>query len=96
MSYSRWIGSAFYTYWCSSSATKKEDELFACHISIEESPQFKYGEIKEMLETPVLMKEKILSTLTQAEIYELLSYMERFVNDVDKEYSTNNEEEENA
>ena len=96
MSYSRWITSYFYTYWCSSDAKQKEDELFACHISIKESLEFKYGEVKEMLETPALMKEQISSALTQAEIYELSSYMERFVNDVDEEYSTNNEEEENA
>ena len=86
MSYSRWITSVFYTYWCGSSATKKEDELFACHYSLDNSPNFRYTEIKEIIENPNLILEKVESSLDELQIEELLLYMKRFINAVDQHY----------
>ena len=44
MSYSRWIDSTFYTYWCVSDAKNKNDEVFMCHTDIYKSYRFKYME----------------------------------------------------
>ena len=60
MSYSRWINSEFYTFWSGSGASKKEDEQFCCMFSLDSSPHFSYTEIKEMIENPKLMYEKII------------------------------------
>ena len=86
MSYSRWIDSDFYTYWCGSSATKKEDELFACHYSLDNSPNLRYTEVKEIIKDPNLMYKRISKDLTEDQVFELLAYMMRFCADVDREY----------
>ena len=48
MSYSRWVNSCFYTYWCSSKAERKEDELFACHVDLESQVMITYEECKRI------------------------------------------------
>ena len=89
MSYSRWINSTLYTYWCSSQACGKQDELFACHTSLDVMGEhmFTYTECKEFIQDP----QKILSRvkdfeLTSDEIKELVGYMSEFVSDVDLSY----------
>ena len=86
MSYSRWIDSDFYTYWCGSSATKKEDELFACHYSLDNSPNFRYTEVEEIIKDSNLILEKVDSSLDELQIEELLSYMRQFIAAVDQQY----------
>lgn len=89
MSYSRWINSSLYTYWCSSKVYDKHDELFACHTSLDVMGEhmFTYSECKEFIQNP----QKILSRvkdveLTSDEIKELIGYMSEFVSDVDLSY----------
>ena len=85
MSYSRWINSNFYTYWCSSKVYDKHDELFACHASMEGQHMFTYTECKEFIQEP----QKILSRikdLSPLELTELTGYMSEFISDVDLSY----------
>ena len=87
MSYSRWINSSFYTYWCSSKVYDKQDELFACHASLEGEHMFTYTECKEFIQNP----QKILSrikdvNLSPLELTELTGYMSEFISDVDLSY----------
>ena len=87
MSYSRWINSSFYTYWCSSKVYDKQDELFACHASLEGQHMFTYTECKEFIQDP----QKILSRIKEVEITsdeltELTGYMSQFISDVDLSY----------
>ena len=85
MSYSRWINSSFYTYWCSSKVYDKQDELFACHASLDGQHMFTYTECKEFIQNP----QKILSRikdLSPLELTELTGYMSEFISDVDLSY----------
>jgi len=87
MSYLRWINSSFYTYWCSSKVYDKQDELFACHASLDGQHMFTYAECKEFIQEP----QKILSRIkdveiTSDELTELTGYMSEFVSDVDLSY----------
>ena len=89
MSYSRWINSDFYTYWCSSKVYDKQDELFACHTSLDAMGErmFTYTECKEFIQDP----QKILSRIKEVEITsdeltELTGYMSQFISDVDLSY----------
>ncbi len=85
MSYSRWMCSDFYTFWCSGKVYGKEDELFACHIDLDTVHMLTYHEIKQFLTNP----EKILNLKGvehKSQAKELESYMLRFVDDVDNEY----------
>ena len=86
MSYSRWIDSDFYTFWCGSSATKKEDELFACYYSLDSSPTFRYTEVVEIIKDSNLILEKVDRNLNEYQIEELLSYMRQFIAAVDQQY----------
>ena len=87
MSYSRWLYSDFYTYWCSSKVYDKHDELFACHTSLDAMGErmFTYTECKEFIQDP----QKILSRikdLSPLELTELTGYMSEFISDVDLSY----------
>ena len=87
MSYSRWINSGFYTYWCSSKVYGKQDELFACHTSIDGQYMFTYTECKEFIEDPKQLKSRIKDyELTEHELIELCTYMDQFIHDVDLRY----------
>ena len=87
MSYSRWINSSFYTYWCSSKVYDKQDELFACHASMDGQPMFTYTECKEFIETPKKINSKIKDyELTEHMLIELCMYMDQFIHDVDLRY----------
>ena len=87
MSYSRWINSSFYTYWCSSKVYDKQDELFACHTSIDGQYMFTYTECKEFIETPKKINSKIKDyELTEHMLIELCMYMDQFIHDVDLRY----------
>ena len=87
MSYSRWINSSFYTYWCSSKVYDKHDELFACHTSLEGQYMFTYTECKEFIEEPFELVSRIKDiSLTSEEVKEIIGYMSEFVSDVDLSY----------
>ena len=87
MSYSRWINSQFYTYWCSSKVYDKHDELFACHASLEGEHMFTYTECKEFIEEPFELVSRVKDvSLTDDDVKELTSYMSEFISDVDLSY----------
>ena len=88
MSYSRWINSQFYTYWCSSKVYDKQDELFACHATLDGQHMFTYTECKEFVKDPILLYKKITDiVLEEEDVKELIGYMKEFISDVDLEYS---------
>ena len=87
MSYSRWINSQFYTYWCSSKVYDKHDELFACHASLDGQHMFTYTECKEFIEEPFELVSRVKDvSLTDDDVKELTSYMSEFISDVDLSY----------
>ncbi len=87
MSYSRWINSQFYTYWCSSKVYDKHDELFACHTSLDGQHMFTYTECKEFIEEPFELVSRVKDvSLTDDDVKELTSYMSEFISDVDLSY----------
>ena len=88
MSYSRWSNSSFYTYWCSSDAKCKEDELFdICGVKM-----FIYSELNTDIEKCLKEIEEIGKKdnkipYTDDEIYiELRGYMNSFIANVTEEY----------
>ena len=78
MSYSRWICSAYYTYWMSSKVYDKFDELFACHYDLDRTDYRTYTECKKIIEN----KDPEYDD-------ELKGYMKKFIIDVDKKYNKN-------
>ena len=94
MSYSRWINSTWYTYWCSSNTSTKAEELFACHADLDHSFDWPYSLIKRFLSEEGLLETTIRwasddesEMLKESEIEELKLYMKRFIIDVDAEYA---------
>ena len=88
MSYSRWINSQFYTYWCSAKVYDKQDELFACHTSIDNHYMFTYTEVTKFIEAPDILRSRIRDVeLSDADLTEITGYMKEFIKDVDIEYN---------
>ena len=88
MSYSRWVNSCFYTYWCSSKAERKEDELFACHVDLESQVMITYEECKRIENSLMSIKGKINQIKDDEEATELQGYIKNFIGDVDHKYLT--------
>ena len=88
MSYSRWVNSCFYTYWCSSKAERKEDELFACHVDLESQTMITYEECKKIEDSLISIKGKINQIEDDEEATELQEYIKQFIKDVDHKYLT--------
>jgi len=86
MSYSRWIDSMFYTYWCVSDAKNKNDEVFICHTDIYKCYKFKYIECKRIVGDLTAIKGKINEIKGDEDAIELQGYIKEFVKSVDKEY----------
>ena len=87
MSYSRWIDSTFYTYWCVSDAKNKNDEVFVSHTDIYKCYRFKYTECKRLAESITVLKGKLNEIEGDEDATELQGYIKEFVKDVDKEYA---------
>ena len=83
MSYSRWVNSCFYTYWCSSKAERKEDELFACQVDLESQVMITYEECKKIEDSLISIKGKINKIKDDEEATELQGYIKEFISDVD-------------
>ena len=87
MSYSRWINSDFYTYWCSSQVYDRGDELFALHCSLDATHMFTYTECNKILGDGTTLVEKVKDVqLTYEDVEELRGYMRQFIYDVDLSY----------
>ena len=87
MSYSRWISSNFYTYWCSSQVYGREDELFALHCSLDGTHMFTYSECKIILNDGTMLVDRVKDIqLTYDDVEELRGYMRKFIDDVNLKY----------
>ena len=88
MSYSRWMNSDFYTYWCSTKVYDYNDELFALHASLDQTHLFTYTECKEFFKDGSKLTERVTDIqLTYDDVQEIFGYMREFIHDVDIEYS---------
>ena len=86
MSYSRWLDTDWYTYWQSSDAKRKEDELLSVWYSIEDYNTFTYIEIEEIVADRELFKK--INGYNDEEDYEFLKgIFKQFLQDVRTEYS---------
>ena len=86
MSYSRWLHSPFYTYWLSSQAKSKEEEVFACHVDLASTYYIKYPECVKALEDDKVIIDIIGDDTPDKEIGELRGYIKDFVSDIDTVY----------
>ena len=87
MSYSRWIDSMYYTYWCITDAKNKNDEVFICNTDIYKCYKFKYIECKKIVENLIAIKGKINEIDDDEDAMELQGYIKQFITDVDTEYA---------
>jgi len=86
MSYSRWISSPFYTYWCSSKAKRKEEELFNCHVDLEIVVSLTYEDCRKVEDSLTSIKGKVNRINDDDEARELQGYIKEFIKDVDESY----------
>ena len=86
MSYSRWLNSSFYTYWCSSNAKRKEEEIFNCHMDLDAQISITYEECIRIVDSLVLIKGKVNQIKDDVEAQELQGYIKEFITDVDSKY----------
>ena len=86
MSYSRWVNSPFYTYWCTSNTKQKENELFNCHVDLKIVISLTYENCKKIEDNLTLIKGKVNRINDDEEAKELQGYIKEFIKDVDKHY----------
>ncbi len=86
MSYSRWINSKFYTYWCITDAKNKNDEVFIVHYDLAAYCKLTYTECKKITDNKLHLKGKMNFVDDDEEAEELQGYIKRFIKDVDQEY----------
>ena len=84
MSYSRWSNSCFYTFWCASKATCRDEEIFdVCAVK-----SFTYKELVDDIDACITDIKNIETDHTEEELKELKGYMLEFIEDVKEEYNT--------
>jgi len=90
MSYSRWSTSYWYTYWkIQDKNTENYDTAIFCICSFDGDLLFTAKELRKNISgciNTILMQDKLAS---HKEIQELITYINEFLKDVDKEYLTN-------
>lgn len=85
MSYSRWLNSDFYTYWRAPVLSIKEENILACHYTLDETDYFTYEQCKGYVVSPDDLIWMMGINGEQAE--ELARYMREFIKDVDKKFN---------
>ena len=83
MSYSRWSNSTWYSFWCATNATTKEDEILSLWLGLDSTKDWAYNELKTWTVETVLENYE---GITQAEAEEALEYIKYFLDDVEQEY----------
>jgi hypothetical protein len=82
MSYSRWIDSSWYTFWCTTKSEEKDDQEFSIDCEI----HFTYKELRNDLAGCLKKIKEHFPKATRKEIAELRGYIQDFILDVAKEY----------
>ena len=82
VSYSRWLNSAFYTFWNSGSPEDKDNNIFTCFYSLDSHHDFTFKECKEIIKNPDKL-QKIIPEIKPSEELELAGYMKEFISDVE-------------
>jgi len=85
VSYSRWLNSAFYTFWNSGSSEDKDNNIFTCFYSLDSHHDFTFKDCKEITKNPKSLQEFIPDIKPEEEL-ELAGYMKKFISDVEKKY----------
>ena len=83
MSYSRWMNSKWYSFWHSSNAKRKEDEVLSLWLDMEQTKDWTY---EQLLSFTVEDIGKAYTGITLAEAEEAWGYIQEFLADVDEEY----------
>ena len=83
MSYSRWINSAWYSFWNSSSGEKKEEQVLSLWADLEQTKDWTY---EQLLSFTVEDIGKAYTGITLAEAEEGWGYIQEFLQDVDEEF----------
>ena len=87
MSYSRWLYSDFYTYWCSSNTTDINEELFALHEKLDNEIMIRYDDACKMIEDKEFFMDYLQEIIRdEADYHELVSYLIRWTQDVKEHY----------
>ena len=83
MSYSRWMNSAWYSFWNSSSGEKKEEQVLSLWADLEQTKDWTY---EQLLRFTVEDIGKVYTGITLAETEEAWGYIQEFLQDVDEKY----------
>ena len=83
MSYSRWMNSKWYSFWHSSNAKHKENEVLSLWLDMEQTKDWTY---EQLLSFTVEDIGKAYTGITLAEAEEAWGYIQEFLADVDEEY----------
>jgi len=83
MSYSRWMNSAWYSFWNSSSGEKKEEQVLSLWADLEQTKDWTY---EQLLRFTVEDIGKVYTGITLAEAEEAWGYIQEFLQDVDEKY----------
>ena len=86
MSYSRWSNSVWYSFWSTSDAKRKEDEVFCLWADMSQTKDWTYEQLLGFTVEDI-GKEYVGITLAEAE--EAWGYIQNFLADVDEEYDGN-------
>ena len=93
MSYSRWIGSRWYTYWSASSSSEdKNSQVFRIE-DILTPLEFTFKELSEDIEGCLAKVGVEFFDATEDELIELYVYMMRFLNDINIEFKEKADEQ---
>ena len=99
MSYSRWGGSVWYTYWCSSDAKTRGEEVFdVCSVKYFTYDELKINGLDECINNLIKyisIRSKdpdddmfCVDKYSKEEYNELKGYMRTFMADVEEQYNT--------
>ena len=83
MSYSRWSNSTWYSFWSNLSGKTKEEQVLCLWADIDQTKEWTYEQLLGMTVEDV---GRLYNGLSLAEAEEGWGYIQKFLEDVDKEY----------
>jgi hypothetical protein len=93
MAYTRWSDSNWYSFHnCSSGEAKNEQVLSLWYVGAERLVDLYYEELVEM--TPSLLKQFYDTDILKEDIHEAMEIINWFIDDMDKEFQYENDDEE--
>jgi len=84
MSYSRWSNSTWYTFWLSTGANCKDDEILSLWADLDQCSDWRYGNIKDWTVQDVC---DAYQNITYEQAQEGWGYIQVWLDDVEKEWN---------